>query len=191
MLTQEKKKQCIDDADISCEFPVNLPNFYSSNQDHNRGESNPESNFDFFLCITRYARLCSKVKRCLYSATAFTYRPHTLFSIIEELDHDVGRWYESVPSSLRLEVPVSMANLPRGKMFIQTAVLHCCYKYLVCIIHSRLIRQVLWSRRDCGGGFEATDVKRLEKSAEASVKAARSIILLTRFVDVDNYTPSW
>jgi hypothetical protein len=190
VLTQEKK-QCIDDADISCEFPVNLRNFYSSNQDQIREESNAESTFDFFLCITRYARLCSKVKRCLYSVTAFAHRTHTLFSIVEELHHDVGRWYESVPSSLRLEVPVSMANLPRGRMFIQAVVLHCCYKYLVCIIHSRLMRKVFWSRRDSGVGFEATDVRRLEKSAEASVKAARSIILLTRYVDVDNYTPSW
>jgi len=84
-----------------------------------------------------------------------------------------------------------MAKLPRGRMFIQVVVLHCCYKYLVCIIHSRLIRKVFWSGRDSGGGLEAIDVKRLEKSAEASVKASRSIILLTRYVDVDNYTPSW
>jgi hypothetical protein len=31
----------------------------------------------------------------------------------------------------------------------------------------------------------------LERSVEASVKVARSIILLTRYVDVDNYTLSW
>jgi hypothetical protein len=170
---------------------VKLPNFYCSNQDHNRRESSAENTFDFFLCITRYARICSKVRRCLYSATAFAFPPHTLFSIVQELDHDVGRWYEHVPSSLRLEVPVSMANLPRGRKFIQAVVLQSCYKYLVCIIHSRLIRQVFWSRSYRGGGFETADVRRLERSVEANVKAARSIILLTRYVDVDNYTPSW
>ncbi|RFU35945.1 hypothetical protein B7463_g412, partial [Scytalidium lignicola] len=41
------------------------------------------------------------------------------------------------------------------------------------------------------GEFENLDAKKLEKSVEASVKAARNIILLTRYVDVDNYTPSW
>lgn len=110
---------------------------------------------------------------------------------MEELDHEVRTWYEPVPSSLRLEVPVSMANLPRGSRFIQAAVLHSCYKYLVCSIHTRLFRQVFWSKRYRGEQFETADVRRLERSAEASVKAARSIIFLTRYVDVDNYTPSW
>jgi hypothetical protein len=50
---------------------------------------------------------------------------------------------------------------------------------------------VYWTRRYRGEEFETADIRRLERSVEASVKAARSIILLTRYVDVDNYTPSW
>lgn len=110
---------------------------------------------------------------------------------MQGLDHDVARWYEMVPSPLRLEVPVSMAKLPRGRKFIQAVALHSCYKYLVCSIHTRLVRQVYWNRQYRGRGFGIPNVKRLEWSVEASVKAARSIILLTRYVDVDNYTPSW
>jgi hypothetical protein len=129
--------------------------------------------------------------RLLYSATAFTYSPHIFFSIVHELDRDIESWYELVPSSLKIEVPVSMAKLPRGRRFIQAVMLHSCYKYLVCSIHCRLTRQVYWTRRYRGEEFETADIRRLERSVEAGVKAARSIILLTRYVDVDNYTPSW
>lgn len=168
-----------------------MPDFYPGNQNDNQQESSSHSTFDFFLCITRYARICSKVRRFLYSATAFTYPLHALFSIVHELDHDLRRWYELVPSPLRIEVPVSMAKLPRGRRFIQAVVLHSCYNYLLCSIHCRLTRQMLWSRRYSSRGLQVDDIRRLERSVEASVKAARSIILLTRYVDVDNYTPSW
>jgi hypothetical protein len=184
------KYQCIVDADVSCEFPLNVPDFYPCSREDNQ-DSSAHSTFDFFLCITRYARICSRVRRLLYSATTFTYLPHALYSIVHELDHDLRRWYELVPSSLRIEVPVSMAKLPRGRRFIQAVVLHSCYNHLICTIHSRLTRQVFWGRQYRRRESQIDDVRRLERSVEASVKAARSIILLTRYVDVDNYTPSW
>ena len=168
-----------------------MPDLYSANVNHNEQECSTNSSFDFFLCLTRYARICSKVRRLLYSATAFTYSSYTLFNIVDELDGDIGSWYESVPSSLKIEVPVSIAKLPCGRRFIQAVVLHSCYKYLVCSIHCRLTRQVLFSRRYTDGGVETANARRLERSMEASVKAARSTILLMRYVDVDNYTPSW
>jgi hypothetical protein len=168
-----------------------VPDFYPANGDHNEQESSTNSTFDFFLCLTRYARICSKVRRLLYSATAFTSSPHTFFSIVDELDGDIGSWYELVPSSLKIEMPVSMAKLPRGRRFIQAVVLHSCHKYLVCSIHCRLTRQFCWSRRYTARELETADARRLERSVEASVKAARSTILLMRYVDVDNYTPSW
>ena len=154
-------------------------------------DSTEEDSIDFFLCITRYARLCSRVKCLLYTATAYTSPPHAFLSIVHELDGCVESWYELVPSSLKIEMPVSIAKLPRGRKFIQAVTLHSSYKYLVCSIHCRLTRQVCWSRRFKNEQFQESDLGRFERSVEAGVKAARSIILLTRYVDVDNYTPSW
>jgi hypothetical protein len=159
-------KQCIDDGDISCQFPRNIEDFHISNESVQR----PETKFDFFLCITRYARICSKVKRRLYSATSLTQLPSTLLDIIEELDHDVTVWCETVPRELRLELPISMSQLPRGRQFIQAVVLHSCYKYLVCSIHSRITTQFLWSRNIEGQPspqLTSSDMSKLGRSADA------------------------
>lgn len=84
-----------------------------------------------------------------------------------------------------------MAKLPSGRMFIRAIALQSCYKHLLCVIHARLVREVLWNRRDgqrMGDNIGGNDLK---KSLDVGMEAARSIILLTRYVDVDNYTPSW
>jgi hypothetical protein len=76
---------------------------------------------------------------------------------------------------------------------MQALGLYFSYKHAVCTLHGRLMKSYYWDRNDeaCQHSKEDDDMADLRYSIDACVEAARSIILLTRYIDVDNYTPSW
>ena len=86
------------------------------------------------------------------------------------------------------------SELPKDEIFIQALILHFSYEFAICALHGRITTQFIWDRTDEGEnalGKQASDAPHLEYSAGLRLKAARSMILLTRYIDVDSSTPSW
>ena len=180
----------IDDSDIGCAFPRHLYTLHLP-------DTNPsfvDTSFDILLCVVRFARICSKMSTRLYSATSLARHPRALFQTVRVLDHELAEWHNSIPSVLRLNRPMRRSELPKDEIFTQALILHFSYEFATCALHGRITTQFIWDRTDEGEdalGKQAGDAPHLEYSAGLRLKAARSMILLTRHIDVDSSTPSW
>jgi hypothetical protein len=186
----DSQKQTIDDGDISCPFPRDV---YSLRLP----DTNPlitDASFDILLCTVRFARICSKISTLLYSATSLARHPRASFQTVRVLDHELAEWHDNIPYVLRLNRPMRRCELPKDETFVQALILHFSYEFAICAVHGRITTQFSWDRTDDGQdalGKQASDAPHLEYSAGLCLKAARSMILLTRYIDVDNSTPSW
>jgi hypothetical protein len=150
-----------------------------------------EAKFDYLLCNTRYARVCSKIMSRLYTATALARHAHKLIHVVADLRADLDAWRDTIPRSFRPSRQLQVTKLPNNVPFIQALVLHFSYHYAICTLH----RRILWARRGPHQGLspplsnEISEAIRL--ASELSLESARTTILLTKEISIMSYTPSW
>jgi Fungal specific transcription factor domain len=174
--------QNIDDDDIDCPFPKLIPR---DPADIQNGE-----NFDYLLCLARYARICSRIMKQLYLANALSKHPFTLISRINALEEELDNWRQTIPASFRPAAHLQASKLPHKVPFIQALTLHFSYHYAMCTIH----RRILWAQRlhqqpITLPGHQVS--KAVEHATDITVQSARTMILLTKDISITSYTPSW
>lgn len=171
----------IHDEDISCSFPRDV-RYGTAKQVQNEGRPP----FDFFLSFVKFYRICSLVAQRLYSTLALCRQASDLRSVADEIMTRLEAWRESIPVEFRPGQPFSRLPVGSGFLRIQVLVLHFSYYYAVCAIHRRFTPMFLqedeendvieWSPRD---------------SFITHIEAARSMVLLTKYVDIESFTPAW
>ncbi|KAL1898524.1 hypothetical protein Sste5346_003428 [Sporothrix stenoceras] len=157
----------LQDDEISCRFPRQV----RVHQDDLQG-------LDLFLCFTRMTRICGAVARQLYSVAALSTPSAQLKGTMDQLLADVAQWMESIPTRLRPGRPIhSIATSTAARM--QLLALHATYFYVLCAIYRRFTPLFT-------PGEEANP-----ETIKGIVEAARALVLLTKHLDVESFTPAW
>ncbi|KAF0330649.1 fungal specific transcription factor [Colletotrichum asianum] len=160
---QARRSSGIADYDVGCPIP-NVP------------ESTFEG-YNWFLSSIRFGRVLSVAYEQLFSVTASTHDTQILLSAICRVRGMLEGWRQSVPVDFRPKEQLNKQRLtdPRTRQIALSTQLY--YFHLV-IALERMSLQL-----DEGGG------QRQQESRKDLLRAARSIIELTRYIDVEPYTP--
>ena len=167
----------IDDADISCPFPA-----------QNVGHANEFSadSIEVLLHFVRFAQICSRIKRRLYSATALNRDPRELSAVRDALCHDLAIWREKIPAIYHAKrTPFRVSSLPPGVKPVRAILLRIACAYARCSIHRRFSSSFASHLRTPKGILES------QQSDKEHLQAARELILLLGQLEMDVDTPSW
>lgn len=176
----------IHDGDISCPFPRNARYGTTKALAKDRAVDTEEPLFDFFLYLVKFCRICSLVVQKLYSTLALCQPLSRLHVAANEILMRLETWRESIPARFRPGQPFSRLNIGNGLVRIQAMVLHFSYYYAVCAVHRRFTPIFL---QGCDEN-EGTNWSP-HGSSVTHIEAARSMALLTKYLDVESYTPAW
>jgi len=159
----DSSTQVIADYDIGCPIP-----------------SVPESTFgeyNWFLSSIRFSRILSFAYESLFSLTASTRAAGSQLIVIDHVRNILEQWRESIPVEFRPQQPLHRPHLvdPKTK---QVALSTQYYYYHLVIALERLTLHL--------GGENGT---KRQESKRKLLGAARTVIELTRFIDVEPYTP--
>lgn len=180
----------IDDDDISCSFPygrqiVQQTKPVDSESSANQGVGLILPKFDFFLVYTRYARICGDIAKQLYSASALSRSSSELSTMAAELEASIDKWRDTIPYDFRPGRFFRPSDIPNDIPQIQALSLTFGYYYVICAVRRRFSAMFEYPQADYlqSGALRTADTKFLE--------AARSMILLTKHLDIESHTPGW
>ncbi|KAG7038536.1 fungal specific transcription factor domain-containing protein [Colletotrichum scovillei] len=172
------------DEEISCPFPrgIDLAHPGSATNVTEIGEE--ELDVDFFRYFTKLARIGGDISRSLYSASALFMPISRLVPALNRLLQELERWLKSIPIKVRPGRPLGKILGRQGVSRVQIIVLHSSYYYALCSIFRRGSPMFNQGK---------TDVEHLidGKSHISHIEAARSIVLLTKHLDIESFTPAW
>jgi Fungal specific transcription factor domain/Fungal Zn(2)-Cys(6) binuclear cluster domain len=184
-------RPCIlDDADISCPFP-RAPRSGQGDIAVGAAESakGRQVDFDFFLCYARYARICGIVAKDLYSATGLSKSCDELTSRAAELLEEINTWKQTIPDDFRPGKRFRPSTLPDHVGMIGGLALHFGYSYIICAVYRRF--STLFERGGQSGELRQRRIFASSITAVNSMEAARSMILMTKHLDIESYSPAW
>jgi hypothetical protein len=182
----------IDDGEISCPFPKVCQDVQRPHVDnHDRpvqGYNVSEPVFDILLSLTGFAMICGRIAKRLYSATALSQPFIRLIDTALELSAQLEHWRRNIPAAFRPWQPFRPSRLPANVSKTQGLALAFGYNYAVCAIHRRFTSFFV------PGGADLEDVHaRLAELRQgvSHIEAARSMILLTKHLDIESYVSGW
>jgi hypothetical protein len=160
--------QVLMDSDVGCPIP-HLPETILDG-------------FNWFLAFCRYARLLSKMYEFLFTVNANVNTPALYWITIDHLKEELERWRLSIPPPFRPGDAFRTRELS-GSMAMSIALrLHFSYHNAL-LAFSRVTFHV--------GADEPPSSERMRESKTCMIKSARCILELTKFIDVEAYTPLW
>ncbi|KAL2829060.1 fungal-specific transcription factor domain-containing protein [Aspergillus pseudoustus] len=161
---QARQSSSIADYDIGCPIPAA--------SDAVIGE------YNWLLSSVRFSRILSLAYASLFSVSASTQPDNALLTFIDHVHTLLEEWRTSVPLEFRPKEPLQRRRLIDGASKEIALRTHYYYYHLV-IALSRLTLHV------------SHEVARSENAMRALLDTARSVIDLTRFIDVEPYTPTF
>ncbi|KAL3456124.1 fungal-specific transcription factor domain-containing protein [Aspergillus heterothallicus] len=161
---QARQSSSIADYDIGC--PI------SPSPDSLIGE------YDWLLSSVRFSRILSIAYASLFSVTASTQSNSTLLASIDSVQTLLEEWRTSVPVEFRPKEPLQRQRV-NDAAAKEIALRTHYYYYHIVIALSRLTLHV------------SHDVARSENAMRTLLDTARSVINLTRYIDVEPYTPTF
>jgi hypothetical protein len=180
----------IRDSEINCVFPRDVIMTQNVPSGGTRtGQTLGENilDFDFFLVLTKLSRIDGRIALDLYSVAAL-YRPATeLLETAKEILSDLESWRQSFPPNVRPGQPFNrLPALDYGsrQRFLS---LHFSYYHAICAIHRRFTPMFTHIDKEQDDFVEAI----LPETPMTHIEAARSIVLLTKHLDIESYTPGW
>lgn len=174
------------DDQVNCRFPLGI-DLVPPGSGATATAAGPDDRavaMDFFRCFTKLARIGGDISRSLYSASALFMPVSRLVPTLNRLLQDLERWLESISPDIRPGRPLSKILARQGRMRDQVIVLHSSYYYVLCSIFRR--GTPMFNQGN-------TSVEHLinQRSHISHMEAARSIILLTKHLDIESFTPAW
>jgi hypothetical protein len=180
----------IRDEDISCLFPRDVQvaqNTYPNSTRTGQSPGEEIQEFDFFLMLTQFSRICSRISHQLYSATALCRPSAELVETANSILSSLEAWRKRLP--VRLRPGQSFNRLPALKYASRQRVLalHLSYSYAICSVHRRFMRFFT--------DYESAPRNRVGSMLTCKplthIEAARSMVLLTKHLDIESYAPGW
>ncbi|CAI7580131.1 unnamed protein product [Penicillium pancosmium] len=109
------RPSAVDDDEISCEIPNELPD-------------GSRSGIDMAVAAIEHARICAKISKQLSSTRASNQSPEALFNVMETLENELQMWRNSLPNHLAL--PKQNVSMPlRNSCQCRTDILRLHYLY--------------------------------------------------------------
>ncbi|KAL2865091.1 uncharacterized protein BJX67DRAFT_359229 [Aspergillus lucknowensis] len=139
----------------------------------------PESmigGYNWLLSSVRYSRILSIAYASLFSVSASTHSDDTLLASVDHVHSVLEEWRQSIPLEFRPKEPLQRRRLIDGASK-EIALRTHYYYYHIIIALERLTLHV------------SRDIARSENAMRALLNTAREVINLTRFIDVEPYTP--
>ncbi|EXA32090.1 hypothetical protein FOVG_16667 [Fusarium oxysporum f. sp. pisi HDV247] len=170
------------DLDISCPFPHREVMILSA--EHGVGLTEHVHELDVLLCAVKLARICGMISERLYSAQGLhlpaSELQRTAINIVNRLD----AWRKSLPPNMQPGKPFGKIRGLTSSSQMQLLVMHSTYYYLLCAIYRRFSPMFTHDGKDSR--------HLISHSTEIThMGAAKSIILLTKFFDIESQTPGW
>lgn len=108
--------------------------------------------------------------------------------LVKGLDQSLRSWYEDLPGYFKPEFPINQNHLPEGIQTEQLINLHFSYHANLAAIHSVFGHP--WNLTDSPGN-EGSVGEQVIHSTRALQEASRNIVLITRYISIDAYAPTW
>ncbi|KAI9742379.1 MAG: hypothetical protein M1818_003912 [Claussenomyces sp. TS43310] len=179
----------IDDECISCDFPSGTTIIQTEQGiAQNKSTQGEGSRFDFFLSYAQYARLCSRIAKQLYCASALSRPAQELLATAAQIDDRLQAWREGIPSASKPRASSKLRNISCDVPFIQALVLNFSYNYAVCAIYRRF--SAMFLSYELSSSFESVQAVQLMTGTKV-IEAARSMVLLMKHLDIESYGPGW
>lgn len=159
----DMKFQVIGDYDIGCPVP--------------QVTASTSSEYNWFLSSIRLARILSVAYEALFSVSASTRPTTSQLTAVENVQTSLEKWRMLVPVEFRPLEPLNSIHLVNPKTKHIALSTQYYYYHLVIAIERLSIR--------LGGDQGALP----EQCHSRLVQAAKTVIELTRFIDVESYTP--
>lgn len=178
------------DEEISCLFPRDVSVAQNTYPSSTRTGQSPEEDiqeFDFFLILTKFSRICSRISHQLYSVTALCRPSVELLEMANSILSSLEAWRQSIPA--RFRPGQSFNRLPALNYASRQRVLalHLSHSYAICSVHRRFMRFFTDHDSEQCNGVDAM----LTCKPMAHIEAARSMVLLTKHLDIESYAPGW
>lgn len=140
--------------------------------------------FNFLLAYSELAKMCGIVGKHLYSARALGKSCRDLVHIATLLLSNLEAWRRKLPEAVQPRGPSRLSALRVDMPTLEQGLsLQFGYFYAICAVHRRFTP--LFQRPSESFSFQApTD-------SVSSMEAARKMILLTKHLDINSYTPAW
>jgi len=170
------------DHEISCAFPHGAGTVLSIERG---SELTPHGHsVDLLLCAVKLARICGMITEKLYSASGLCLPAAELQQDATRILKNLDAWRRTLPPSLQPGKPFGKTRGLSHASQMQLLVIHSTYYYLLCAIHRRFTPMFTQDGKDSR--------HYISSSAEVThMEAARAIILLTKFLDIESFTPGW
>lgn len=169
----------LNDHEISCAFPHGAESVLGG-----LGLAGKGHKVDVLLCVVKLARICGMVADKLYSASGLSLPASALQQAATKILNSLECWRTSLPTGIRPSKPIAKIRDLGHSSKLQLLVLHSTYYYVLCAIYRRFTPMFAQDGKDYRHLVsQATTVSHIE--------AARSIILLTKFFDIESFTPGW
>ncbi|KAL1629747.1 hypothetical protein SLS56_005270 [Neofusicoccum ribis] len=143
----------------------------------------PDSRFgdlDWILTYARLARILSKAYESLFSVTATLKSRDAYYQAIDSVRANLDLWKESLPEEFRPGQPFRRHSMQMpGSVMIAVRIRLAYYNVIITL--ARLTLHV--------GNGEPSE--RQSESVRMLLSAARSILDLTKYLDLEPYTPLW
>ncbi|KAH6970939.1 fungal-specific transcription factor domain-containing protein [Ilyonectria sp. MPI-CAGE-AT-0026] len=172
----------IHDDEISCSFPHGLQVVQGG--DLGTETTAQGQSFDFFLCLTKLARICGTITHELYSASALHSPSSQLHAKSTKILRNVESWRHSLPTEIQPGKPFGRVCGIAGPSRTQLLVLHYSYYYVLCAIYRRFTPMFTQGEKEAWNPVS-------ESANISHIEAARSMVLLTRYLDIESFTPGW
>ncbi|KAJ0103941.1 hypothetical protein J7T55_010958 [Diaporthe amygdali] len=166
---EENQEECcrtfwvIADYDIGCPVPL--------------AAASTVGEYDWFLSSIRFARILSTTYEALFSVSASTRPATSHFAAIDNVRTSLEKWRLLMPVEFRPQEPLRHTHLVDPKTKHIALSTHYYYHHLVIALERLSLRL---------GGDHGTHQ---EECHHRLVQAAKAVIELTRFIDVEPYTP--
>lgn len=136
--------------------------------------------FDYFHALCRFSRVLSKAKDALFSISATLIPSSTILNTIDALNGELERWRKSIGKDFR-----------PGNSFQQSGSLDSLSIRLKLMLSYQYYSAVIaLARLKLNVASWESDPSKLQ-AEQVLLHASRSIVELTRYIDVETYTPIW
>jgi hypothetical protein len=147
------------------------------------------TNFDFMFAFIRHSRLLSRIHASLFSVSATGKSIQAYRAILDQLIEEHEAWRQSIPAQMRPSDSLRPNALP-GQQLLNICIM---ISYLYYFSKLALLRTsiVLDMNNRPEGNVSPSSKQSIEETKVALMHTARSILELTRFINVEPYTSMW
>ena len=171
------RPSAIDDDNISCQIPAQVP-------------AGSTSNVEVFRAIVRHAQISSQISKRLMSVKAFREKPSEFLRSVSDLHGQLMEFRDSLPPLLRPGRSLTLSQCAQSPTRL-TQMFYLHFAYYGSMIATHVLLTYPWTSGRFRTESQPSFRNQISLSSTTVAEAARNIILNTRSLDVNAATPAF